>query len=240
MATGYGGVKKQRLNNSTPQTYCNGHGSSSYAGYHKHAHTVVSPDMCVFCFDILHGYLYGYECKAPPRFTNESYPLFVTWRAGGRDRDRDRRLQLRGCIGTFSPVQLQKGLREYAVTSAVRDSRFAPIAKDEFTRLHCSVSILTHFEEARDYLDWEVGSNGIRIEFVNEKGHKKTATYLPEVAVEQGWDQIQTIDSLLQKGGHKGPITPEVRGSIRLTRYRSEKITISYNDYVSQKTNSHS
>jgi len=32
----------------------------------------------------------------------------------------------------------------------------------------------------------QVGVNGVRIEFVNEKGHKKTATYLPEVAVEQG------------------------------------------------------
>lgn len=32
----------------------------------------------------------------------------------------------------------------------------------------------------------QVGKNGIRIEFVNEKGHKKTATYLPEVATEQG------------------------------------------------------
>ncbi len=32
----------------------------------------------------------------------------------------------------------------------------------------------------------QVGRHGIRIEFVNEKGHKKTATYLPEVAPEQG------------------------------------------------------
>lgn len=32
----------------------------------------------------------------------------------------------------------------------------------------------------------QLGSHGIRIEFINEKGHKKTATYLPEVAVEQG------------------------------------------------------
>jgi len=34
--------------------------------------------------------------------------------------------------------------------------------------------------------------NGVRIEFMNEKGHKKTATYLPEVATEQGrypWKQ---------------------------------------------------
>lgn len=136
-------------------------------------------------------------------------------------------------------MNLHSGLREYAVTSAMKDSRFSPITKDEFSKLHCSVSILTHFEEAADYLDWEVGVHGIRIEFVNEKGHKKTATYLPEVAVEQAWDRIQTIDSLLRKGGYKGIITSEVHKNVRLTRYRSEKITVSYSDYVSQKQNSH-
>lgn len=32
------------------------------------------------------------------------------------------------------------------------------------------------------------------------------------------WDQIQTIDSLLRKGGFKAPITSEFRKSIKLTR----------------------
>ena len=36
-------------------------------------------------------------------------PLFVTWKIG-----RDRRL--RGCIGTFTAMNLHSGLREYAVT----------------------------------------------------------------------------------------------------------------------------
>ena len=54
-----------------------------------------------------------------------------------------------------------------------------------------------------------------------------------------GWDRVQTIDSLLRKGGFKGPITNDVRRSIRLTRYRSEKITFSYTDYVSHKQNGH-
>ena len=31
-----------------------------------------------------------------------------------------------------------------------------------------------------------MGIHGIRIEFTNERGHRKTATYLPEVAKEQG------------------------------------------------------
>ena len=49
-----------------------------------------------------------------------------------------------------------------------------------------------------------------------------------------GWDRIQTIDSLLHKGGYKGVITPDVRRSIKLTRYQSEKLTIAYSEYVGQ------
>nr|XP_025033788.1 AMME syndrome candidate gene 1 protein isoform X3 [Pelodiscus sinensis] len=138
-------------------------------------------------------------------------PLFVTWKIG-----RDKRL--RGCIGTFSAMNLHSGLREYTLTSALKDSRFPPMTRDELPRLFCSVSLLTNFEDVCDYLDWEVGVHGIRIEFINEKGSKRTATYLPEVAKEQGWDHIQTIDSLLRKGGYKAPITNEFRKTIKLTR----------------------
>jgi AMMECR1 domain-containing protein len=45
---------------------------------------------------------------------------------------------------------------------------------------------LQGFEEAGGYLDWTLGVHGIRIEFVNERGSKRTATYLPAVATEQG------------------------------------------------------
>ena len=68
----------------------------------------------------------------------------------------------------------------------MRDSRFSPITRDELPRLRVAVSILRHFEDAQDYLDWTVGVHGIRIEFHNEKGSKRSATYLPEVAPEQG------------------------------------------------------
>nr|XP_033814261.1 AMMECR1-like protein isoform X3 [Geotrypetes seraphini] len=118
---------------------------------------------------------------------------------------------------------------------ALKDSRFPPLTREELPKLFCSVSLLTNFEDASDYLDWEVGIHGIRIEFINEKGVKRTATYLPEVAKEQDWDQIQTIDSLLRKGGFKAPITNEFRKSIKLTRYRSEKVTISYTEYIASR-----
>lgn len=157
-------------------------------------------------------------------FSNDAYPLFVTWKIG-----RDKRL--RGCIGTFSAMELHNGLREYALTSAFKDSRFAPISRDELPRLTVSVSILQNFEEAQGHLDWQLGVHGIRIEFLTERGLKRTATYLPQVATEQGWDQVQTIDSLLRKGGYRAVITQELRKSIKLTRYRSQEIQMHYKEY---------
>lgn len=47
-----------------------------------------------------------------------------------------------------------------------------------------------------------------------------------------GWDQIQTIDSLLRKGGFKGLVTPDIRRNIKLTRYQSEKVSVGYQDYL--------
>ena len=87
-------------------------------------------------------------------------------------------------------------------------------------------------------MDWEIGYHGVRIEFFNERGAKRSATYLPEVAHEQGWNHIQTIDSLLRKGGYKAPITSDMRKSIHVTRYRSEKLTLHYDDYVRSKVKS--
>jgi len=47
-----------------------------------------------------------------------------------------------------------------------------------------------------------------------------------------GWDKIQTIDSLLRKGGYRGSVTSDTRRSIKLTRYQSETISVSFQDYM--------
>ncbi|XP_065131739.1 nuclear protein AMMECR1-like [Paramisgurnus dabryanus] len=206
-----------------------GPGPGSGSGARK---MVVSAEMCCFCFDVLYCHLYGYQPPRTPRFTNDPYPLFVTWKIG-----RDKRL--RGCKGTFSAKNLNSGLREYTLTSALKDSRFPPTTRDELTRLFCSVSLLSNFEDVGDYLDWEVGVHGIRIEYLNENGLKRTATYLPQVVKERGWNHIQTIDSLLRKGGYKAPITNDFRKTIKLTRYRSEKMTISYAEYIAHRQHHH-
>lgn len=82
---------------------------------------VISDDMIYYCFDVLHSKLH----KSPlqnPGFPNHEFPLFVTWYTG-------HQLDLRGCIGCFSPLSLHDGLKEYALTSALRDTRFNPISK---------------------------------------------------------------------------------------------------------------
>jgi uncharacterized protein (TIGR00296 family) len=211
--------------------------------------SIIHADMIFYCFEILGNYLFNgkhhlgkHHSSAtngqlvsspilPPALPNEPYPLVVTWFIGSEQK-------LRGCIGTFTPMNLAQGLREYAITSATNDSRFSPISRDEYPLLSCAVSILTHFEPCSSYLDWEIGLHGIRIEFFNERGSKRSATYLPEVAHEQGWNHVQTLDSLLRKGGYKAPITSDMRKSVQVTRYKSEKLTLHYNDYVQSRINS--
>jgi uncharacterized protein (TIGR00296 family) len=246
-----GNIAKQNgyayQNGHTPMT--NGHGLNGLTNGHGHVQPVgknpyydriASAEMGFYCFEVLYSNLHNSDPPGKsPNFTNEAFPLFVTWKIGKDHRLRGSGsdsvdLQLRGCMGTFNALNLHSGLREYAVTSAFKDSRFPPISRDEFTKLHVSVSILRHFEDAADYLDWEVGVHGIRIEFLNERGSKRTATYLPEVAPEQGWNQTQTVDSLLRKGGFKGIVTPDVRANIRLTRYQSEKVSVSYQDFMNR------
>ncbi len=76
-----------------------------------------------------------------------------------------------------------------------------------------------------------MGIHGIQIEFPL-KGRLKTATYLPEVAQEQGWTKTQAVDSLLRKGGYSEFVTEEFRSCVRVTRYRTEKCIVSYEEYL--------
>ncbi|KAI9495637.1 ammecr1 protein [Zychaea mexicana] len=184
---------------------------------------------CFYCFDVLISRL---EDKPIPKAqcVDAEYPLFVTWNI-----DTHGDMHLRGCIGNFNAMPLGSGLQQYALASALQDRRFNPITLREVPRLECGVSLLTNFEDGQDYLDWEIGVHGIWIEFTNDQGHKRTATYLPEVMPEQGWNKQETIDSLLRKGGYRGAITEKVLKSIKLTRYQSSKAKAGYTEYVAYK-----
>lgn len=185
-------------------------------------------EMVVYCFDTLVAH-YNNEEDASPAFDEGQHPLFVTWKKvvnGGEPH-------LRGCIGTLEASFLINGFKDYALTSALRDRRFPPIQAKELPYLECTVSILTDYETANNYLDWEVGKHGIIIEFIDDYNTRRSATYLPEVPAHEGWTKVEAIDSLMRKAGFSGPITESLRKCIKLTRYQSTLFTMHYSDYAS-------
>jgi len=162
---------------------------------------------------------------------DEKYPLFVSWKKKQKNGDE---YHLRGCIGTFSPKELKTGLKEYAIISAFEDSRFSPLTKQEVPLLKCDVSLLTNFEPALNLDDWKVGIHGVQIFFKDgEKNY--SATYLPEVASEQGWSRTETIKELVSKSGFKRTLTTEVKSRIKLVRYQSSCVSLSYEEYCQLK-----
>ncbi|KIW66485.1 hypothetical protein PV04_05818 [Phialophora macrospora] len=147
----------------------------------------------------------------------ESFPLFVTWNTLSRSGHKS----LRGCIGTFEALPLASGLATYALTSAFDDTRFSPIPAALLPALSCSLTLLADFEPCKNAMDWSLGLHGLRISF-NYRNRRHGATYLPDVAVEQGWTKEETVESLMKKagwdggyaGGH-GVARRFLRGSIR-------------------------
>ena len=85
------------------------------------------------------------------------------------------------------------------------------------------------FELCRSWDDWEIGKHGIRISY-----QQYSATYLPEVAFEQGWNHEETIRSLLRKAGNAGGyVTAHIKQQIEVERYQSSKAYMSYAEYAS-------
>ena len=116
--------------------------------------SMATEDHCNHCFDVLASHFT--RAAIPPEAfpTDVQYPLFVTWNKLGEHGG----VALRGCIGAFyrtarlgvprsrgllnvagclKPLPITS-LKEYALTSALRDTRFNPIAASELPYLHCA------------------------------------------------------------------------------------------------------
>eukprot|EP00656_Telonema_subtile_P001781 TRINITY_DN10773_c0_g1_i2.p1 TRINITY_DN10773_c0_g1~~TRINITY_DN10773_c0_g1_i2.p1 ORF type:complete len:199 (-),score=44.29 TRINITY_DN10773_c0_g1_i2:268-864(-) len=181
-----------------------------------------TPAHCALCFDTLVQELCGVPGPVVQEEDLTQVSLFVTWLKRHNNSD-----QLRGCLGTFEKPTLTQGLRDFSLKSGLKDSRFPPIEVAELPLLSCSVSLLVQFETVADPMDWEVGTHGVEIQFVyNGKHH--SATFLPHVPTEQGWDQKRTLEALVHKAGVPSDQLPEIWDSIQLTRYQSSKSSMSY------------
>jgi len=156
-------------------------------------------------------------------------PLFVTWNTVS-PRDPTNK-SLRGCIGTFESLPLSSGLSSYALTSALSDHRFPPISLSELSTLDVSVTLLTDFETAKNAMDWELGAHGLRISFY-AKNKRYGACYLPDVAVEQGWDKEETVVSLMRKAGWGGRREKWAEvGELKVTRFQGMAESVEWEEY---------
>ncbi|KAG1908128.1 alport syndrome [Suillus fuscotomentosus] len=213
---------------------------------------VCTPEHCFHAFDALYCALTSSE-HISPNFADEKYPLFVTWNT--RSSRAGRPPRLRGCIGNFDAMPLRQGLAEYALISAFKDSRFRKIERRELPSLECGISLLTDFEDASSYLDWTVGTHGIYISFPNPSLYPPssstpsplsssaylprfssrdtlTATYLPDVIPDQGWDKVEAVESAMRKAGWNGAITEETFRTVKLRRYQSRHCVVGWEEFV--------
>ncbi|KAF9206794.1 AMME syndrome candidate protein 1 protein [Podila verticillata] len=177
---------------------------------------LVTKEHCFHCFDVIIAHLeskWKEDVKHPvATFEDGAYPLFVTWSKNGNDEGE---LVLRGCIGNFSAMPLRTGLTQYALLR---------------------VSLLHSFEDGINYLDWEIGKHGIRIEFVDHRGKRQSSTYLPEVALEHQWTKEHAIRSLVRKGGFQGQVTDTFLLQVKLQRYQSDKLQVPFREYKTHKS----
>jgi AmmeMemoRadiSam system protein A len=130
-----------------------------------------------------------------PRYRHVSSPGFVALRGAFVTLHLED--ALRGCIGHIEGKQsIRENIRDLALSSAFRDSRFPPLSKEELPRVDIEISLLTPLEEVPSPESFLPGRDGLLIEL-----HYSSAVFLPQVAAEQGWDRTQTLTHLCYKAG---------------------------------------
>jgi uncharacterized protein len=144
---------------------------------------------------------------------DEPFGFFVTLRRGGN---------LRGCIGSITTEDpLVHSIRRRTLDAAFHDPRFSALQREELSGITIEHSVLsTPREEAR--------TDAIRLEdhgVILQVGTARSV-FLPEVALEQGWDLVTTLRALARKAGLKEDAwrRPEARiSTFRTQHYREER-----------------
>ncbi len=104
---------------------------------------------------------------------------------------------LRGCVGY---TEAQQGLYDTVISAAkaaaFHDSRFSPVTLGELGSIDIEISVLGPATPVDRWEDIVVGEHGIIME---KDGHR--ALFLPQVALEYGWDLHTTLSHLARKAG---------------------------------------
>ena len=137
---------------------------------------------------VIEDHLQGKRPELPDFSDYPSCGAFVTLHKDG---------DLRGCIGyTISHDPLEITLRDAALSAAFRDPRFPPVSEDELTAIDLEISLLTPPEKISSPEELELGKHGALL-----RSGMHSGLFLPQVAVEQGWELGEFMDHLCMKAG---------------------------------------
>lgn len=105
--------------------------------------------------------------------------------------------ELRGCIGhTVADLPLGQVVGSMALQAAFNDPRFPPLESSELDEITIDVSLLSPLVQVKGPDDVVLGRDGVSF---RKDGH--AGLFLPEVAVEQGWNREQLMNNLCRKAG---------------------------------------
>lgn len=119
---------------------------------------------------------------------------FVTLNNTGARVQREGRL--RACMGV---IEARQPLLDAVVQSAVwatRDPRFPSLETSELDEIEIEVSVLSPMREIESFKLIEVGTHGV---LMTKNGQR--AVFLPQVAVEEGWNRDTMLEHLSTKAG---------------------------------------
>lgn len=133
--------------------------------------------------------------------------VFVTLREGD---------DLRGCIGVLEPREpLYRAVASAAVSAALSDPRFPPVALDELPLLSFEISVLGSFEPVASVDEIVLGKHGL----VAREGFR-AGLLLPQVPGEWGWGREEYLDHLCLKAGL--PVGRWRSGKVALEKFTAE------------------
>jgi hypothetical protein len=108
-----------------------------------------------------------------------------------------KRGELRGCIGQMQPDRPLRVLTgSMALAAAFEDPRFNKVRANELKDLEIEISVLTPFKEVPGPSAIVVGRDGVLLQ-----KDRRSAVFLPQVAVEEHWTREEMLDNLCVKGG---------------------------------------
>ncbi len=135
-----------------------------------------------------HGELMKVDPASLPADAHTVLGAFVTLEKGH---------QLRGCIGEITARRpAYEAVIARAVDAAIHDPRFSPVEQAELPELTLDISLLGPTRRVPGPDSFIVGRHGVVVSHA-----RRSATYLPQVGPEQGWDRDTTLAYLSRKAG---------------------------------------